>query len=299
MSAPFPEMPSRDPQGEAVFGQRDTSWRDIPERGTFIPSFYDPSMHPNPETIPAGGPQPFVPGFTMADVAPEFRWVYRTDGSLIDQRDFETKFMLWRRERFKYYGVRVPRGYDEKNDPIPSLRKVSRLTVDPSNPRRLRDVHFDPNATAGARADHFYTSEGEKIDRDRLEILVDQYGRDRTKLRPSERDEVERHLGRQQSSDSVGAKLGVLTELLHDGALSQEEYVRRVEALTGASSPGTAAQTGDDARTEPVEPTEDRTVVMACGKKLKDRRGIHGHKRGCKTCQSAETTKMSESSSIF
>lgn len=312
MSAPFPseQSVSRDPQGAAVFGGRDQSWRDIPERGVYVPLFYDPSIHPEPEKVvvcerSGSDLVPLLPKRTVADIAPEFRWVVRADGSLIEGEEFKNLYKKWQEDSFKFHGARIPKGWNAEFQPIPNPRKISCLGVDPTNKKKYRRVGYDPNATAGSKPESFYTSEGEPIGRDRMEMLLEAYQNPKLRkaLKPFEVEEIEAHLDRQGGAPSAGtdgtkAKLSLLTELLHAGEITQDQYVKRVESLTGMnageaapsppmspSHPARADASGGEE--QPAPPAKGhKKIVRACGREI-DPRGFRFHLRSCEICQKA------------
>lgn len=306
MSAPFPETAvSRDPQGQQVFAGRDQTWRNIPERGQYIALWYDPSTHPNPETIVVserkdGQLVPLLPKRTVADVAPEYRPFIRSDGSILTGDEFKDRYKRWQEDSFKFHGARVGKGWNAEFQPIPSPYKITALGVDPSNPRKYRKIGYDPNATAGARPSELHNSDGEAIPKDRMEMLVEAYQNPvhRKALKPFEIEEVEAHLQGQGGGDTDGtqAKLSLLTTLLHAGDLTQEQYVQRVEQLTGnvrvksepkvpdASDPVSLQSLPSD---QPTRKGGRAKLRRACGREI-SKSGFRIHKRSCTPCQEAE-----------
>lgn len=294
MSAPFPESAmARDPQGERVFSGRDQSWRDIPERGVYIALWYDPSMHPRPEQIVVservnGELVPLMPKRTVADVAPEFRPFIRPDGSILTGDEFKDRYKRWQEESFKFHGSRIPKGWNSEFQCIPNPRKITALGVDPVDPRRHRTIGYDPNATKGATPSTLHTSSGEPIPRDRMEMLVEAYQSPahRKALKKQELEEVEAYLESQGGNNGVSpvsAKLNVLTEMLHSGELTQNQYLAKVEALTE----GASVDVGHDTAPPKKRRKGRKKFLRPCGREISNS-GWLFHKKSCEPCQNAE-----------
>jgi len=252
ISAPIPPDLARrssDPLGDAAFASTDV--RVIRERNfAHIPSFYTPHTNPSEILVTQGG----VPiagargklSFTVADVAPERRWAIRESGEVMPQHVFESHLMRVREEWFEKVEKVKPPG-DLQKEVIPSVQRFVTRTPDPSDPSRLIEIGFDPNAKPDPSGERrLWDAKGEEsvAGGDRLRMLLDAYHSPtlRKVLKKWEIEEVEAHLSGDggavvSGASGLVAKLEELNAMLAAGDISREVHSRRVSLLTGATMP--------------------------------------------------------------
>jgi hypothetical protein len=298
MSAPFPH----DPHAEAFAPQ---SVVKIKDRPFHIPTFYKRHEDPAGIVVKQDG-LPLLSDskreFTVADVPPERRWAIRENGEIISKDEFKRLLTHVREEWFRLVQTdgkevgQVPPHWNPNREKVPSVRQYVSVMVDPRKPSRLIPMHYDPNATRGARPDTLYDKDGENpISGDaRIEILCHQYAQDKTRLLDHERKEVEAHLGIAADAGTGGvvAKIEELTSMFTAGEITDSVYAKRVAALTGKE---TVAVEGTPAVAESVSVETEEVArssakgldvrsLMPCGLKVHNTKAQR-HQQRCEKCQ--------------
>jgi hypothetical protein len=268
----------------------------VTERGETVPGWYARNPHTDLSVVVKQDGVPLLPQFTVGQVAPERRWPIGPDGELLYQVQFRQKVIEKNEEfyaivRAQGRNAKPAQDYDFKRDPVPRVECFVQWRVDEEDETKLLEIHYDPHKGRGAKPDHFVDSEGKKVEGKKIEHLCAAYADPtlRAKLRPEEIAEVEAHLDLQAgpSVGGISAKLELLTKIHDAGEISDESYMARVAALTGAGPRQAEAQAA------PAQaPTEWKKgwCRVPCGAK-----GIIGYQKkkhieSCEVCSAAEST---------
>ena len=320
-SAPFPGEPTLQELASPSHGIF-IKLEDGHVRG-MVPSFYVEHAKPTEIVVKANGEPLLSPSrttgspFVVAQVPIERRWAVLPDGEVMGELEFRKCYIHWYDEYFRELARENPDlqnvdgGKADYDIPDP-LRYVA-VQVDETNPRKFVPANYDPHGTAGARSKQFFTSEGEEIDEDRLQILCNAYASKKLRkaLKPNEIEEVEAALGITPGSD-IATKLELLNDMKAAGDLTAEQHSKQVAMLTGAAIPAkgptSETETDDSVQTEkPAEaaraadvPTEvnpdtppTHTATARCGKQFtkKTANGAAGavrfHAMKCPACKEA------------
>ncbi len=254
LSAPIPSqlisaVRSDDPLGEAAFRQHNLTV--ITERDTHIWSKYVPHENPAGTVVTQDGvPLPGVRGklqFTVAEVAPERRWVVRPNGEILHQHEFESSLLLWREEYF--FGVLGKKPYgDLRKEVIKSVDKFVSMTVDSANPKKLIPIGMAEAEARdkGKRPSEWMDSQDNDSSiggNDRMRLLLHAYRNPdlRKRLKPYEIEECEKHIGESIAPVSDGGalmgRLEELNQMLKDKDITPAVHSKRVALLTGAPLP--------------------------------------------------------------
>ncbi len=273
-SAPFPGEPTM---------QELTS----PKHGIFIkledghvrgmvPSFYVEHANASELIVKVNGEPLLSPDrakgspFVVAQVPIERRWAVLPDGEVMGELEFRKRYIMWYDEYFRELARENPDlqnvdgGKSDYDIPNP-LRFVS-VQVDETNPRKFVPANYDPHGTAGARSKQFFTSDGEEVDEDRLQVLCNAYANKKLRkaMKPHEVEEVEAALGISSSGagNEVATKLELLNSMLVAGDLTAMEHSKQVALLTGADIP-VERPTSETEMSDSVETEESAESVRA------------------------------------
>jgi hypothetical protein len=290
-----------------------------------IPSFYVEHLQPGDLVVKVNGEPLLSPDrikgkpFVVAQVPIERRWAISHNGEVMGELEFRKHYIMWYDEYFRELARENPDlenvdgGKADYDIPDP-IRFVS-VQVDETNPRQFVPANYDPHGTAGARSKQFFTSEGEEIDEDRLQVLCNAYAdpKLRKRLKSSELEEVERSLGIPSSGggSDIASKLELLNSMLEAHDLTTEQHSKQVALLTGADipvqkptsetekhdsmrtqEPGDAATAESVTELNPGEPPT-HTASARCGKQFTKptHRGALGsvrfHQQKCPACKEA------------
>jgi hypothetical protein len=287
-------MSSAFPQAASPFGAI-ANPVPVPDRNTHIPAFYVRNPHTDPSTIVKQDGVPLMgvdkKPYTIAQVAEERRWAVGLDGEVMDQTDFHVRLG---ENRLEFYAMQRQMGNpnaqfdgDIQREHVPAVQDYVCWEVDPQDPGKLRMIGYDPHGTDGAKPEAFVDSQGERIEEARLDILHQAYVNPklRKSLQPSEIAEVEAYLGVEPGtgSDGIASKLELLTEMRTNGEITDEAYIAKVAALTGAPAPETAPKEIEQAPAE---------FVSACKRTWKNElaRKTHERHHGCAVSQAEGDT---------
>lgn len=278
MSAPFPS-PAISPRGSAdphadVFNP--TRVIAIPERNAHIPSWYAAAPHQHPENItvtcdglpltsPAGADN--KRSFTVAEVAPEFRWAIGPDGAVKPQHDFESELQRVY-EEYCTAVLGTPFAGQIGRERRPDVRRYVSRCVNPQDHSKHLVIGYNPAETAGRKPTSLWTfdkqtGEHKEITGDnRMAVLVAAY-RDpvlKKNMKPWEIEDVEKMLA--ASAD-----------------LSLESIRQRAEAQPAAEPAAPVA----------AKPAKEKkqAPVRACGKGVWPMH-FPKHKAKCPTCAGGE-----------
>lgn len=210
-SAPFSPVTAAEPlHGQSV--QKRLGDLQTP-RGQHIPTWYDPSIHADPENpgfvdstlVVKYRDEPLlgVDGkpFTINEVPVERRWAVAANGEVIDQHLFHDRYLDRIREFYTLAKRENPKiRYDDNpaRDYIPNVVNYVSEQVDPSDERRVMPMHYSNN-TAGNKPKTLAAFEGEEIkELPRLAALTAAYmdPSQRGALKEGEVAEVEAELQR-------------------------------------------------------------------------------------------------------
>lgn len=208
MSAPFPSDPVQS------IGYRPRLENLMTPRGVHIPSWYDPNMHANPSkiTVKQGGIElRGVDGepFTVAEVPIERRWAIGGDGEVLEKSRFREGchrisidlYDLRRQENpsIKFEGV-------IEREPAPAVKAYVSMMVSPEDESRLIPMHYNPEATSGARPEQLASTKGAEIEfKPRIDALLEAYANptSRAALKPQEIAEVKAHFAGLEAEATV------------------------------------------------------------------------------------------------
>jgi len=267
------------------------------ERKTHVPTWC-PWQTKSPEemravTVKANG-VPLRPGFSVDRVAPDRRWAIQDDGEVLPQNLFERDHLRKYREWFRVaYNppARIPG--KETCEPVPNVLEYVSFEVDPTDSSRLRQIGYDPHANRGRRPTHLVDKNGENP-RPYDEVILEQYDRDPSKLKESERKYAASLRGERSDAGApeLHAKLKLLAELRQTGAISDSEFAKQAIRLTGAKliqapDPAATPDPAPDAQPEPATKAAflesgESLACGICGKKLPTEKGRTLHERFCK-----------------
>jgi len=272
-----------------------------------VPSFYND--HPNKDIVVKHKGEPILScgkPFTVGQVPIERRWAIGYDGEVVDELNFRKLHIQWYEEYFRELVRLQPdlKGKMVGGQPdydIPDPVRFVAVQVDPTNPKKFVPVNYAPHETAGARPDSFYSRDGEKLDKERLEILTASYAdpKLRAKMKPYEIAEVESTLGiaKNSGSDGIASKLELLNSMLQAGDLSPEAHSKQVALLTAKPMEKEAKPASVEPEEKPeIQAPMSFTETARCGKTFtkKTERGALGavrfHQRRCPSCNPPEVT---------
>lgn len=316
-SAPFPGEPTLQELASPSHGIF-IKLEDGHVRG-MVPSFYVEHANPGEIVVKANG-EPLLScksPFVVAQVPIERRWAILPNGELMGELEFRKHYIMWYDEYYRELARENPdlQNVDggKADYDIPDPLRFVAVQVDETNPRKFVPANYDPHGTAGARSKQFFTSEGEEVDEDRLQVLCNAYASKklRKSLKPHEIEEVETALGITAGSD-IASKLELLNSMLVAGDLTAMEHSRQVALLTGAEipveTPTPQTEKGDSVQAEeptgaaraadpPSEENPDspptHTATARCGKQFtkatKQGAGaaVRMHAWNCSVCKEA------------
>ena len=232
MTEAFPAPPDPFARNKAII---------IEERGTHVPSGY--IQHEDSQMLVKISGVPMIPPIRVGQIAPERRWAVKPDGNLLDQLTFENQFKANWTEWYRLSGVAPPKGSRPEYAYIPNVTKYVGFRVNPRNPhaKSLIPIH-EPVTKERQKPKFMYDTDGERVEGDRMTILVDAYHDQGLKksLLSSEIEEVEAHLGIDRTasdsgsgSDAIVAQLTTLLEMKNARDITAVVYDKRVAMLTG------------------------------------------------------------------
>ncbi len=230
MTEAFPAPPDPFARNKAIISQ---------ERGTHVPSGYL-GPEDSQQLVKIGG-VPMVPQIRVGQIAPERRWAVKPDGNLLDQLTFENQYKANWVEWYKLSGVSPPKGSRPEYAYIPNVTKYVGFRVNPRNPyaKSLIPIH-EPVVKERKKPKFMYDSDGERVEKDRMTILVEAYHDVGLKksLLASEIEEVEKHLGVdaipvRSGEDAIVLQLASLLEMKNARDITAVVYDKRVAILTG------------------------------------------------------------------
>lgn len=239
----------------------------IPERHVHIPSFCPWQGSSEPEmaqvTVRLKG-LPLPPGFTVAEVAPERRWAVRTDGELMDTMEFHQRYLQkWQEWFARAYSEPQKLPGKPENESVPNPVEYVTTRVDPRDERLLERI-AGPPAPPTPKANRMLVDRFGENPRPYREVICEQYERDPSLLKPSEREDARRFLAISQPEADPTKKL-------------EAEIAQLRKLLT--------QKPGKDPRTDQRVIRSARRIQARCGKEV-DSRGIRMHERKCKQCNS-------------
>lgn len=261
----------------------------IPERNKVVPPWAKTirDFSVTVKELVDGTPQEIPPGFTIGEVAPEYRWAVDADtGVIMDQATFQLQFEKWYNAHYTMRGAQV------EGEPvnIPTVKSFVSRKVDPDHPSKVVPMTYDPNRPVLSKPRLMYDRDGENP------------------ISPEE-------AMARQKSDKAGAQMEMLVKMHSDGILTDAQFAEQSKKVfggsvvvgdEGADSSGPAAvepPPGFSPKADappPQEQSEPDTVTTLCGKEVKVR-GKHVHERQCAECKHirelAETAENIESES--
>ena len=113
----------------------------FPDRGTHAPGWYVRHEKPASILVKHRG-KPIPPGFSVAEVAPEYRWAIQADGEVMDQLDFMQKHELWWGESYSIKGGQIP---DPSCRHIPKVERFVARRVSRTDPTHTEYIRREAN----------------------------------------------------------------------------------------------------------------------------------------------------------
>jgi hypothetical protein len=185
----------------------------IAERNTVVPpwapAIKDFSVTVKQEDLD-GEIREIPPGFTIGDVAPEYRWAINPEtGVIMSKAEFRQSFERW------YAAHYTMRGEQVEGEPltIPSVKDFVSLKVDPDDITRVVPMTYDPHRPVLSKPRSMYDRDGEVLSAAQIAAIE----------------------GRGKADES-GAQMKMLVDQLKAGDITQEVYQKRSMELFGASS---------------------------------------------------------------
>lgn len=131
----------------------------IPDRYNIVPSWYERHRDPQHTTVTKDG-TPIPPGFTVSQVAPEFRWAIQEDGEVLGQLEFQEAHARWYNAQYQFAG-QAP---DDANlRSVPRVERFVTRQVDPHDPSRLIPIVARPEGPA-PQIQPVYNANGDLIE---------------------------------------------------------------------------------------------------------------------------------------
>ncbi len=132
----------------------------IPERSTYIPH-WTPN-HPDLDVDVSQDGEPL--GFKLRQVLPERRWAVKTNGELIDPRDYRDQYVKWIARECVGSGQIVSiashnRHFNPELVGIPPLREFVDCKIDGSGKRV--PINYNPDHVSAPKPKPMFTHEGE------------------------------------------------------------------------------------------------------------------------------------------
>lgn len=195
--------------------------------------------------------------FTIGDMLPERRWCVTETGDLMNQRDFEERFKMWRARVVRDGRIlsiqSANRYWDPNLDPVPNVRAFASVTHDWQG-KEIR-IGFNPNKPATAREEQVQTA-----------VPV-------------------------ATGTALRGQLEVLNELKERGVLSDEQFAGEVSrVLTGPKPEPPAGPPEGFSSLSAEEVAKDEMERTArCGKLCASKAGRVAHERHCETCSPPPT----------
>ena len=298
-SAPYPDLVN--PTMAEVVSQTRGYFVKFGERTRgLIPSWYSEHVDPDQITVRSDG-LPLLAEcdrkpFMVSEVPIERRWAINSSGDLMSRSDFRDLYTRLEDETVMALKADNPDSKAETpvvaGTEIPNLVKWVSVTPDPDRPWMFLPMHYDPDHTRGAKPTRLGDSGDDEQDVDRMESLVSAYNdpKGRMAMRPTEVEEVERHLRSSPSpQDDVLGTVKLLTEQLSEGVITQDYYNMKLADLSSVN----LAPEDQGTRVAPPQEAEPFVTTAPCGRefKTKTERGgkgaLRSHKRACKECRMA------------
>ena len=230
--------------------------RPIPSRGTYVaawcPWLDNPEADLDRDVKHRGEPM----GFKVRDVLPERRFAIRLSGETLPDEKFEEWMRRWQ-------APLLPEGSDPDKEPLPRVERFVKRTLDPTaepSTGRTMEIGFDPlRGRDTVQSQRKYDQEGRISERYLEELRGD---------RKDEKTALEQK-----------AKTQILTDLLHAGELTPEQYAEKMQALVlgGEKAPET--------------PSDQEAA--SCGR-LVTRGYVRQHEARCNECKALARAEQSE-----
>lgn len=120
-----------------VADMQEHTWLGARGASNYIPAWYKPHRH-NLDVTQNG----VKLGFKIKDVPAYCRWAIRSNGELMDQRDFQDRYEI-------YLSELCPKGVDPRNQHIPRVERFVNQRPDPSGGPGRIEITFDPDQAPG------------------------------------------------------------------------------------------------------------------------------------------------------
>jgi hypothetical protein len=225
------------------------------------------------------------PGFTIGEVAPEYRWAIDADtGIIMDQPTFKQEFERWYAAHYTMQNPPVK--VEGEALSIPDVIDFVSRMVNPDDITKVIPIGTDLRRPVVSAPRLMYDRDGENP-------MDPEVAKAQAKVGES------------------GAKMQELVQMLEDGDINQEVFIKRSKKLYGGSvvvgegqadsaAPAVAESPPPPGFEPRVEPKPDdlppatsfvpdpppavEMATAACGKEVK-KKGLHVHQYRCKACK--------------